>query len=215
MNSLKRSTPLQWFLKSFLKGLLLVVPITVTLWVFWIVLSTIDGLLGFSIPGFGFLVTIAIVVGVGALGSTFLVGGTMAWLEHALSRVPVAKLVYFSLKDFVGAFVGEKKGFNRPVLVSLTADGSIKVLGFATAEDVEIPGAEGLIAVYVQQSYNFAGNLILVPRDRVTPLPPEESSKWLTFIVSGGVSGGSASSVDAARGPTGGSGADDTIRRNP
>jgi uncharacterized membrane protein len=114
----------------------------------------------------------------------------MAWLEHALSRVPVAKLVYFSLKDFVGAFVGEKKGFNRPVLVSLGADGIVKVLGFATAEDVEIPGAEGLVAVYVQQSYNFAGNLILVPRDRVTPLPPEESAKWLTFIVSGGVSGG-------------------------
>jgi uncharacterized membrane protein len=190
VNAPKHKTPLQGFLKSFLKGLLLVVPITVTLWGFWFVLSTIDGLLGFSIPGFGFLVTIAIIVGVGALGSTFLVGGTMAWLEHALSRVPVAKLVYFSLKDFVGAFVGEKKGFNRPVLVSLGADGIVKVLGFATAEDVEIPGAEGLVAVYVQQSYNFAGNLILVPRDRVTPLPPEESAKWLTFIVSGGVSGG-------------------------
>lgn len=196
-HDLKRS-PLQWLLKSFLKGLLLVVPLTVTLWVFWLVFSTIDGWLGFTTPGLGLVVTVAIVVGVGALGSIFLVDRVVALLEDALSHVPVAKLVYFSLKDFVGAFVGEKKGFNRPVLVSLGSDGSVKVLGFATAEGTEIPGAEGLVAVYVQQSYNFAGNLILVPRDRVTPLPPEESSRWLTFIVSGGVSGGSAGSVGSA-----------------
>jgi uncharacterized membrane protein len=181
---------MQWLLKSFLKGLLLVVPLTVTLWVFWLVFSTIDGLLGLKIPGLGFLATVAAIVLIGAVGSIFLVDRVVAWLEGALSRVPVAKLVYFSLKDFVGAFVGEKKGFNRPVIVNLDDNGTIKVIGFATAEDLDVPGAEGYVAVYLQQSYNFAGNLILVPRARITPLPPKESSKWLTFIVSGGVSGG-------------------------
>lgn len=181
---------MQWLLKSFLKGLLLVVPLTVTVWVFWLVFSTIDGWLGFTMPGLGLLVTLAAIVLVGAVGSIFLVDRLVAWLENALSRVPVAKLVYFSLKDFVGAFVGEKKGFNRPVVVNLDETGTIKVLGFATTESIDIPGTEDYVAVYLQQSYNFAGNLVLVPRSRVTPLPPEESSRWLTFIVSGGVSGG-------------------------
>src|SRR5690606_8741632 len=181
---------MQWLLKSFLKGLLLVVPLTVTVWVFWLVFSTIDGWLGFAIPGMGLVVTLAAIVLVGAVGSIFLVDRLVAWLESALSRVPVAKLVYFSLKDFVGAFVGEKKGFNRPVIVDLDEAGTIKDLGFATAENLDLPGTSDYVAVYLQQSYNFAGNLVLVPRSRVTPLPPQESSRWLTFIVSGGVSGG-------------------------
>jgi uncharacterized membrane protein len=184
--------PLRWLLKSFLKGLLLVVPLTVTAWVFWFVFSKIDGLLRFDIPGLGFLVTLAIIVVAGALGSNFIVDRLIEWMERAVSRVPVAKLVYFSLKDFVGAFVGEKKGFNRPVLVSLGSDAGVKVLGFVTAETPEIPNLENHVAVYLQQSYNFAGNLVLVPRDRVTLLDPKDSSKWLTFIVSGGVSGGGA-----------------------
>ncbi len=182
---------MRWLLNSFLKGLLLLAPLAATLWVFWTIVSWIDGLLGFSVPGLGLLVTVAIIVVAGALGSFILVDRVVFWIESAVSRVPVAKLVYFSLKDFVGAFVGEKKGFSKPVLVSLTPDGALKALGFVTAESLEslgVPGLEGHVAVYMQQSYNFAGQLVLVPRDRITPLPGE-SSRWLTFIVSGGVSG--------------------------
>ena len=189
-----RGKPLQWLLKSFLKGLLLVVPLTVTAWVFWFVFSAIDGLLGFDTPGVGLLATLGIVIAVGALGSTFVADRLIAWFEDIVSRVPVAKLVYFSLKDFVGAFVGEKKGFNRPVVVTLGPPGaSVKVIGFVTTDALDVPGAEDHVAVYIQQSYNFAGNLVLVPRERVTLLPPGESAKWLTFIVSGGVSGGEGS----------------------
>lgn len=178
----------QWLLKSFLKGVLLLVPLAATLWVFWKVFMQIDGLLGLKIPGLGFLATLAIIVVVGALGSFILVDRLVAWLEAAVSRVPVAKLIYFSLKDFVGAFVGEKKGFNRPVLVSLGVDREIRVVGFVTAELPDLPGG-GSVAVYMPHAYAFAGNLLLVPHDRITLLPPGESSKWLTFVVSGGVSG--------------------------
>ncbi len=187
----RRELP-QWLLKTFLKGLLLVVPLTVTLAVFWFVFVKIDGLLGFSIPGLGFILTILIIIGVGALGSTLLVNRIVIDIEKAVGRVPMAKLIYFSLKDFVGAFVGEKKRFNRPAMVSIAGTGGeVKILGFVTADGLDIPGMENSVAVYLPQSYNFAGNLILVPRERVTLLPQGESSRWLTFIVSGGVSGGS------------------------
>ena len=180
----------QWVLKSFLKGLLLVVPLTVTAWVFYLVFVKIDGLLGISIPGLGFLFTLLLIVTVGAVGSIILVDRAVAWLEHLVSRVPLAKLIYFPLKDFVGAFVGDKKSFRKPVLVSLGADKDVRVLGFVTAENLGIVDEPDLVAVYLPQSYNFAGNLILVPRSRVTPLPPEDSSKWLAFTVSGGISRG-------------------------
>jgi uncharacterized membrane protein len=187
---------LQWLLKSFLKGLLLVVPLTVTAWVFYFVFIKIDGLLGIGVPGLGFLFTLLLIVAVGAVGSIILVDRAVAWLEHLVSRVPLAKLIYFPLKDFVGAFVGDKKSFRKPVLVSLGnagsagADKGIRVVGFVTAEGLDVAGEPDLVAVYLPQSYNFAGNLILVPRDRVIPLPPEESSKWLAFAVSGGISRG-------------------------
>jgi uncharacterized membrane protein len=185
---------LQWLLKSFLKGLLLVVPLTVTAWVFYFVFVKIDGILGIGTPGLGFLLTLLLIVGVGAVGSIILVDRAVAWLEHLVSRVPFAKLIYFPLKDFVGAFVGDKKSFREPVLVSLGADGGadkgVRVVGFVTARDLGVAGEPDLVAVYLPQSYNFAGNLILVSRARVTPLPPEESSKWLAFTVSGGISRG-------------------------
>ena len=183
----------QWLLKSFLKGLLLVVPLTVTAWVFYFVFVKIDGLLGISVRGVGFLLTILLIMAVGAVGSIILVDRAVAWLEHLVSRVPLAKLIYFPLKDFVGAFVGDKKSFRQPVLVSLGSGadgGDVRVLGFVTAENLGIAGEPDLVAVYLPQSYNFAGNLILVPRRRVTALPPEESAKWLAFTVSGGISRG-------------------------
>jgi uncharacterized membrane protein len=184
----------QWILKSFLKGLLLLVPLTVTVWVFYRVihgvdkLLSLDGLLGRHVPGLGVLATLVIIVVAGALGSFILVDRLVAWLEAAVSRVPVAKLIYFSLKDFVGAFVGEKKGFNRPALVTLDETRGIRVVGFVTADLPELPGGEA-VAVYLPYAYSVAGRLILVPRARVTLLPPGESAKWLTFVVSGGVSG--------------------------
>jgi uncharacterized membrane protein len=179
----------QWLLKSFLKGLLLVVPLTVTAWVFWFVFVKIDSLLGIPVPGVGFLVTLAIIVTVGAVGSIILVDRAVAYLERLVGRVPFAKLIYFPLKDFVGAFVGEKKSFRKPVLVDL-GPGGLKTIGFVTAESLGLESALDHVAVYLPQAYNIAGNLILVPRASITPLPPNQSSKWLAFVVSGGVSRG-------------------------
>ena len=103
-------------------------------------------------------------------------------------RAPIVKIVYSSVRDLIEAFVGDKKRFNRPVLVSLTADGALRSPGFITRDDLSALGDSTRVAVYLPQSYNFAGSLIVVPRDRVT-LVDVESSQLMTFIVSGGVSG--------------------------
>jgi uncharacterized membrane protein len=73
------------------------------------------------------------------------------------------------------------------VLVQLSADAGIRVVGFITREDLSMLGLKDDVAVYLPQSYNFAGNLLIVPRDRVTPIDARPS-QVTTFIVSGGVS---------------------------
>lgn len=182
--------PLQWLFKNFLKGLLVVVPLTVTLWVVYSVFKWIDGLLKISVPGLGFLITFVIIVTLGALGSNIAAKRIMSYLEGFLNRLPLVKLIYFSLKDLIGAFVGETKSFRVPVLVSLYPETGVKVLGFVTSENPGLPETEDHVAVVLPQSYNFAGFLIVVPRSRITPLPPHESARWMSFIVSGGVSRG-------------------------
>ena len=74
------------------------------------------------------------------------------------------------------------------MIVSVTPDGSAKALGFVTTRTLDQLGVDDHVAVYFPQSYNFAGNLLLVPAERVTALTVD-SAAVMAFIVSGGVTG--------------------------
>ncbi len=173
-------------LSHFLTGLLFVIPLSVTGFVLYWTFSAIDGLLNLKVPGLGLVITLAFITAMGALGSNLFFRRSFAYFESLLTRLPLVKLIYFALKDLISAFVGEKRRFNAPVLVSVLADGP-KALGFLTAEDFEFMGCEGQVAVYFPQSYNFAGNVLLIPRERVTLLDPKDAGRIMAFIVSGGV----------------------------
>jgi uncharacterized membrane protein len=79
-------------------------------------------------------------------------------------------------------------------MVRLSADAAIKTLGFVTCSHFDDPKLEGHVAVYLPQSYNFAGNLLVVPRDRVEPIDAD-GAQFMAFIVSGGVASMSAAST--------------------
>ena len=102
--------------------------------------------------------------------------------------MPIVKMIYSAIKDLVSAFVGEKKRFNKPVFVSLLPESAVRIIGFVTRESLDNIGMADSMAVYIPQSYNFAGNLIVVPKEQVIPIDIE-SGKVMTFIISGGVSG--------------------------
>ncbi len=173
-------------LRYFLQGTVLTVPLAVTIAVCWIILRTIDGWLGLPIPGVGFVVTVAAITLVGFLGSTFLWNRVIEWVESLVERLPFVRLLYHSTKDLLNAFVGEKRRFDAPVLVAMSADGAIRTFGFITQESLEKLGLSDDVAVYFPQSYNFAGQLVVVPAARVSRLDAQ-SSEVLAFIVSGGV----------------------------
>ncbi len=177
-----------YLVKYFSRGLIVFVPAVVSVLVLWTVLVKVDGLLGIKIPGAGFVATVAFVTLVGFLASNFVTRRVFDLLDRVFSRVPFVKLVYGAVRDLVNAFVGERKGFDRPVAVRLGGPDAPKLLGFATRESLEGIGLDGHVAVYVPQSYAFAGHVLLVPRSQVSPLAAA-SAETMTFIVSGGVSG--------------------------
>ncbi len=172
----------------FARGLVLITPLAVTLWVCWLVFTSVDGLLGLPIPGAGFLATLALITGVGVLGSNLLTRSAVGVLEGVMSRLPFVRLLYGSTRDLLNAFVGEKRRFDKPVLVTLGVDGSAQCMGFVTQESLAHVGLNGLVAVYCPHSYNFSGQLYVVPSTRVQPLDVA-SADAMAFVVSGGVSG--------------------------
>ena len=178
--------------RNFFEGLLILVPVVTTLYVAWLVLETIDGWLNIPIPGVGFLVTVGLITLTGRYASTVFVQKMLDVMERMLIKAPFVKLLYTSLKDLIAAFMGEKRRFDQPVLVSLSPGGYTEAVGFVTRTDLEFLGLLDHVAVYFPQSYNFAGNLLMFPKGQVHPLDAE-SADVMAFIVSGGVSGGQSS----------------------
>jgi uncharacterized membrane protein len=176
------------FLGYFARGLVLLAPLAVTVWVCWIVFRSVDGWLGLPIPGAGFVVTLALITLFGFLGSSLLTRSAVSALEAVMARLPFVRLLYGSTKDLLNAFVGEKRRFDKPVIVSLTADHSVCLLGFVTQESLGHLGLTDQVAVYCPHSYNFSGQLYVVRRSQVQPIDVA-SADAMAFVVSGGVAG--------------------------
>ena len=170
----------------FFRGLVVVAPLAFTAYVCWRLFVAIDGWLGFSVPGAGFVVTIGFFVLVGFLASTFLARGVLALLETVMTRLPFVRLVYTSTKDLLNAFVGEKRSFDRPVMVTIYPAVDGRALGFVTQAALEHLGLGGQVAVYFPFSYSVAGHVMIFPAERVQPLAAD-SAEVMAFIVSGGV----------------------------
>lgn len=173
-------------------------PTVGTLYTLWLVLSYLDRAIGSPIPGLGLLLTGALVLASG-WAVTHVVGqAALQAFERTIRTVPLVSLLYTSLKDLLGAFIGDKKSFERPAMVSLDPEGRIRVLGFVTCDRFDDVRLADMCAVYLPQAYNFAGNLLVVPRAAVEPVDADPA-QFLAFIVSGGVSNltGARTEVDA------------------
>ena len=172
----------------FIHGVVVTAPLALTLYVCWDVFRHVDQWLGLSIPGAGFVITLILITLVGFLASNLLTRGAVSAVDRLLLRLPFVRLLYGATRDLLNAFVGEKRRFDKPVLVTLTPGDGPQVFGFVTAESLDGLGLGGHVAVYVPQSYGFSGNLIVVPAVRVRGVVLD-SADVMAFIVSGGVSG--------------------------
>ena len=181
----------------FLRGLVIMAPLALTIYVCFSIVTAIDSWIPVNIPGVGFALTVGLITLVGALGSNVLTDGLVRLVDGLLERLPFVRLLYGTAKDFFEAFVGEKKRFDTAVLVTLYPSSEAKALGFMTRKDVEMFGLVNHVAVYLPHSYAFTGQLILVPAEHVT-LVQAGSAEMMTFIVSGGVTDKSGTPVPGA-----------------
>jgi len=181
------TNPLTILAGAFGRGLLVLVPTVGTIYTVWLVLRYIDSALGVPIPGLGLVITLALIVVTGFVTTNVIGQAVIHALEAGMKRLPVVSLLYTSLKDLLGAFVGDKKSFDRPAMVSLDASGDVKVFGFVTCERFDDVRLAKHVAVYLPQAYNFAGNVIVVPKERVEYVDAEPA-QFMAFVVSGGVS---------------------------
>lgn len=189
----------------FFQGLIILAPIAITAWAVVSLFNFIDGILpnllhlllpdlfkldqyGYPkrIPGLGFLVVILIVLTVGYISSSFIVGKLVDLFDNILERTPGIKIIYTTVKDFFEAFAGNKRKFDKAVLVSIEAADVWRV-GFITHEELHEFGLHEYMAVYIPQSYAFAGHLYFVKKERVRILTDISSADAMKFAISGGV----------------------------
>lgn len=180
--------------KYFLNGLLFLIPVALTIYVFFSVFTFADGLLRwllpakFNFPGIGLLLTLVLVTLFGFLTTNLITKRFFHYIDGLFNRLPLIKLVYSTVKDVIAAFVGDKKSFDKPVLVTVVPGSEIKAAGFITRETLDKFNLTDHVAVYFPQSYNFAGSVLLVPTTQVTVLETD-SAELMTFIVSAGITG--------------------------
>ncbi|WP_114782487.1 DUF502 domain-containing protein [Botryobacter ruber] len=175
------------FVRYFLNGLLIIAPLTITVWIVVAILDWLDSILDLGVPGLGILIMVVLLTVVGYIGSSFFVKPFILYTERLVHRVPLISIIYSSIKDLFNAFVGDNQKFNKPVLVKMTEQSDNLKLGFVTQDTLLTINVEDRVAVYFPHSYNFSGELFIVPKKNVTYLDAP-SSEVMKFIVSGGVS---------------------------
>ena len=183
----------------FMQGLLITVPITVTIVVLiqtvvWIenlvplrIPLKVPGMEAFELPGLGLIILFICITILGYFATTLVANPVFSFTEKLFARTPLLKIIYTSVKDLVEAFVGEKKRFTQPVLVIVNKEPLIQRIGFVTENDLSRLGLTlDKVAVYLPFSYGFNGQLLIVQVESVTIINAS-GTEIMKFVISGGV----------------------------
>ena len=202
---LRAQVTLKRMLQLFFQGLIVLAPIAITLWVVVGLFQWVDGFLPNlintlfpnaldknldgslrKIPGLGFVVVVVLVLFVGWLSSLFVVEKLVSVFDTVLEKTPGIKFIYSSVKDFLEAFAGNKKKFDKPVLVNVDASGVWRI-GFITQPTTSDFGLPDHVTVYVPHSYAISGITYIVPKTNIKILDNVSAADAMKYTVSGGV----------------------------
>jgi uncharacterized membrane protein len=202
---LRAQVTLKRMLQLFFQGLIVLAPIAITLWVVVGLFQWVDGFLPNlintlfpnaldknldgslrKIPGLGFVVVVVLVLFVGWLSSLFVVEKLVSVFDTVLEKTPGIKFIYSSVKDFLEAFAGNKKKFDKPVLVNVDASGVWRI-GFITQPTTSDFGLPDHVTVYVPHSYAISGITYIVPKTNIKILDNVSAVDAMKYTVSGGV----------------------------
>lgn len=180
-------------LRSFLQGLAIIGPFAATIWIIWYIVSSIDNIIpsvSKEFPGLIFLIVIISTAAIGFFGNKFILGRMIIdGFDYLLEHTPGIKFIYTSLKDVMTSFVGDKKKFNKPVLIKTSVNPEVWRVGFLTQEDLAHVGFPDYVSVYLPHSYAVSGWVVFVASKDVKPLNNISAAQAMKFAVSGGVAG--------------------------
>ena len=188
---------LKRILSYFIRGLVLVAPLYVTALIIWTGVEFLDNIIPINIPisdqqtvylpGLGGLIILTGIILLGFFFSTVVPQSFLKFTESIMRRIPLVSLIYYSIKDLILAFVGDKKKFQQPVLVTMYKDTGIKKIGFITQTDLSHLKIMDHVAVYMPLSYSLSGELFIVPVENILLLEAS-SADIMKMLISGGVS---------------------------
>ena len=181
------------FLKYFLQGVLIIGPLSTTIWIIWSIFYSVDNLIPHISERFPGLVFAIIVVGttiIGYLGSRFLAGKLLVeGLNYILEHTPGVKFIYKTIREVIGSFVGHKQKFSTPVWVRVQENPEIWRIGFLTQEDMSFASLSQMVSVYLPHSYAISGWVIVIQKENIKPAEGFSAKQAMEFAVSGGTVG--------------------------
>jgi len=185
---------------ALVSGLVVVMPIGLTLWLLWWFGSSTESLLRQIItlvipieyyrPGMGIVTAVVLLLVAGTLVNALIVRRLLAAWEAFLDRIPVVKTIYGAIRDFAKLLPadGKRRDLKRVVLARF---GDARLIGFVTRDDASELGIvkreDALVAVYFPMSYQIGGYTVLVPRSDIEQLDlPVETA--MRLVLTGGLS---------------------------
>lgn len=186
---------MHWLRRSFITGFFVTVPLIISVAALVWIFGVIDGvatpisraLFGRDVPGLGVLITLAVIVAVGAVATNVLGKRALQQMEYWLLRVPVFKTIYAPVKQLVAAFSPDNEaGFKKVALVHDERRGMM--LGFLTREFTldRGRGVEELVAVYVPTNHLYLGDVRVCQREHVS-FPDISVQEGISIFLTGGM----------------------------
>jgi uncharacterized membrane protein len=184
-----------WLRQSFLAGLVVTVPLLITVVTLVWTFRVIDGVarplseyfFGREVPGLGVLMTAAFILVVGAVATNVIGRRILQRGEKWLLNVPLFKTVYAPVKQLVAAFSPDSEsGFKKVVIVDDLRRGT--VIGFLTREFTLDRGAgpEAMVSVYVPTNHLYLGDVIICTRAQVF-FPNVSVEEGVRIFLTGGM----------------------------
>ena len=185
-------------LQYFLQGLLILGPVAITAYFIYWAVSSIDswipiftytdaqGMVHVRNYGIGFVIIIAVLIVIGYVSSFFITSRIVSFFDKLLEKTPGIKHIYSTTRDFFEAFAGDNKKFTKHVLANVD-DNDVWRFGFITREDMQDFGLTDYVTVYIPMAYSVAGNVYVIPKNRVRLIENISAAQTMKFAVSGGV----------------------------
>jgi uncharacterized membrane protein len=186
--------------RIFLTGIFTILPILATIYLVVWLFAAVERFLGKQLllllpdeyyrAGMGLLAALVLVFLVGLLMRAWLFQQLIKLGESLLLKIPLIKVVYRALKDLFGLFSDEKNSEALQVVSVQLPGTDMRLLGFLTRSDFsDMPkgvGNEDEVAVYLPMSYQVGGYTVIIPRNRVTPVPMSREEA-MRFVLTAGL----------------------------